>query len=131
MTENKNRCVITGLGVICAIGNNVEETWKNAVSGVSGIKEVKSVNTQGCYSVQAAEVEDPTLDTLPDADKMDRVSRLCIKAATEAVKDSGIDMNLENHDRVSVIIGSCVGGVNSIENYYKAGENAQLFVPSK
>ncbi|MDD6733365.1 MAG: beta-ketoacyl-[acyl-carrier-protein] synthase family protein [Lachnospiraceae bacterium] len=125
MTENKNRCVITGLGVICAIGNNVEETWKNAVSGVSGIKEVKSVNTQGCYSVQAAEVEDPTLDTLPDADKMDRVSRLCIKAATEAVKDSGIDMNLENHDRVSVIIGSCVGGVNSIENYYKAGENKE------
>ena len=35
MTENKNRCVITGLGMICAIGNNVEETWANALKGVS------------------------------------------------------------------------------------------------
>lgn len=123
MTENKNRCVITGLGMICAIGNNVNETWENAVKGVSGITEVTSVNTEGCYATVAAEVKDNTLDSLENAANMDRVSKLCVKASNEAVADSGLDMSKENPDRVSVIIGSCVGGVNSIENYYKNGEN--------
>ena len=48
MTENKNRCVVTGLGMISAIGNNVEECFTNAINSVSGIKETKSVDTTDC-----------------------------------------------------------------------------------
>ena len=46
MTDNKNRCVITGLGLVCAIGNSVDEAWKNAVAGVSGIKDTDTVDTK-------------------------------------------------------------------------------------
>ena len=124
MTENKNRCVVTGIGMLNAIGNNVDECWDSAVSAVSGIKEVKSVNSEGCYANLAAEVENSTLDDAKNASDMDRVSKLCVKAATEALSDSGIDMAREDSTRVGVIMGSCVGGVVSIENYYRNGESA-------
>ena len=75
MTENRNRCVITGLGMVCAIGNSVDETWNNALKGVSGIKNTKTVDTEGCYATLAAEVHDNTLDECPHADEMDNLSQ--------------------------------------------------------
>lgn len=124
MTENKNRCVITGLGMICAIGNNVEETWANALKGVSGIKNTTSVDTKDCYATLAAEVSDDTLDECPHAEEMDRVSKLCVKAVDEALKDASYSIAEEESGRVSVIMGSCVGGVCSVENYYQNGQMA-------
>lgn len=124
MTENKNRCVITGLGMICAIGNNVEETWANALKGVSGIKNTTSVDTKDCYATLAAEVSDNTLDECEHADKMDRVSKLCVKATKEALYDAAYTICEDEAKRVSVIMGSCVGGVISVENYYRNGQNA-------
>lgn len=124
MTENKNRCVVTGIGMLNAIGNTVDECWENAVNGVCGIKKVKSVDSEGCYADLAAEVDNSTLDDAKNAADMDRVSKLCVKAAAEALADSGIDMGKEDSTRVGVIMGSCVGGVVSIENYYRNGESA-------
>ena len=63
MTSENKRCVVTGLGVICAIGNNVEETWKNALNSVSGIQKTTSVDTTNCYANLAAEVKCDTLDS--------------------------------------------------------------------
>ena len=125
MTDNKNRCVITGLGMICAIGNSVDETWSNALKGVSGIKNTQTVDTEGCYATLAAEVHDDTLDECPHSDEMDRVSKLCVKAAKEALDDAGYSINESESGRVSVIMGSCVGGVASIEKYYRNGEPAE------
>ncbi len=125
MTENKNRCVITGLGMVCAIGNSVDETWNNALKGVSGIKNTKTVDTEGCYATLAAEVHDNTLDECPHADEMDRVSKLCVKAAKEALTDAAYTITDDEKKRVSVIMGSCVGGVNSVEAYYRNGEKAE------
>jgi len=124
MTDNKNRCVITGLGMICAIGNSVKETWENALEGTCGIKEVKSVSSEGCYANLAAEVDCNELDNLPKADEMDRASKLCVKAAGEAIEDAKIDLSKDNSTRVSVIMGSCVGGVVSVEDYYANGKPA-------
>ena len=124
MTENKNRCVITGLGMICAIGNSVEETWENALKGTCGIKEVKSVSSEGCYANLAAEVDCDALDSLPKANEMDRASKLCVKAAGEAIGDAKIDLSKDDATRVSVIMGSCVGGVVSVEDYYANGKPA-------
>lgn len=116
---SEKRVVITGLGLINAIGNTVEESWNNCINGVCGIKEVKSINTAGCYAHMGAEAaEHFDVDAGEDADKMDRVSLLCIKAVNEALCDSQIDMTQENADRVGVIIGSCVGGANSIEKFF-------------
>lgn len=129
MTENKNRCVITGLGMICAIGNNVEETWANALKGVSGIKDTHTVDTKDCYATLAAEVWDDDLDNCSKrSDEMDRVSKLCVKAAGEAMNDAALTISDDESSRVSVIMGSCVGGVASIEEYYKNGED-KSYVP--
>lgn len=121
MTENKNRCVITGLGMISAIGNNVSECWDNAMKSVSGIAHTTTVDTENCYADYAAEVHDDTLDAIPGTEGMDRASKLCIKAVSEAMRDAGYT-DFGGDERVSVIMGSCVGGVVSIEHYYTQGK---------
>ncbi|MBR5412719.1 MAG: beta-ketoacyl-[Fibrobacter sp.] len=123
MTPNDKRCVVTGLGVICAVGNNVEETWKNALESVSGIHKTTSVDTVNCYADLAAEVKCDTLDEIDAPEEKDRVSKLCIKAANEALADAGLK-NFGDDQRVSVVIGSCVGGVLSIEQYHQHGRDA-------
>lgn len=115
------RCVVTGLGLVCALGDNVDKCWENALNAVSGIKVVKSVNTDGCYANKGAEA-DIADDKLPDYD-YDRSSLLCIKAAEEAVKDSGLTVTAENADRIGVITGNCVGGAASIDKYYTELKN--------
>ena len=123
MTLEENRCVVTGLGVICAVGNNVEETWNNALKSVSGIYKTTSVDTKNCYADLAAEVKCDTLDDIDAPEEKDRVSKLCIKAANEALADAGLS-NFNDDQRVSVIIGSCVGGVISIEHYHQGAKEA-------
>lgn len=122
MTDDKNRCLVTGLGVICAIGNNVEETWKNALNSVSGIHKTTSVDTKDCYADLAAEVSCDNLDeNIENPDEKDRATKFCIRAAKEALKDAGLT-KFNDDPRVSVIMGSCVGGVASIEKYYNDGQ---------
>lgn len=107
-----SRYVITGLGLICATGNDVETCWKNVRDGVSGIREVTSVSTEGCVSHVGAEVR---CDDLP-APEYDRSVRLCLHAAQEALRDSALPES-DLHD-AGVILGSCVGGAASIDHYY-------------
>ena len=118
MTEIKNRCVVTGLGMISAIGNNVEECFNNAKKSVSGIDETTSVDTENCYAKLSAEVKDYSYENLEGTEGMDRVSKFAIKAAREAMADSGLK-DFNNDKRVSVIMGSCVGGAVSIAHYYE------------
>lgn len=118
MTEMKNRCVITGLGTINAIGNNVEESWKNALASVSGIDNTKTVDTENCYATLAAEVKCNCLDKLEGTENMDRSSKLAIKAVMEALGDANLS-KFNDDVRVSVIFGSCVGGAVSIDHYYR------------
>ncbi len=125
MTENKNRCVVTGLGLICAVGNSVAESWDAVCAGKSGIARLTSVSTEGCYADIGAEVKANDLDELCGAEKMDRVSKLCVRASQEAAADAGLAFESEDCDRIGVIMGSCVGGAVSIEHYYKNGECAE------
>ena len=83
MTPNDKRCVVTGLGVICAVGNNVEETWKNALESVSGIHKTTSVDTVNCYADLAAEVKCDTLDEIDAPEEKDRVSKLSSRLPTK------------------------------------------------
>ena len=114
------RCVVTGLGLINAIGNNVNECWENALAGKTGIDVVKSVNADECYANLGAEVDCAELDKYDD---VDRASRLCLMASEEAFADAAVDMTKEDASRFGVIMGSCVGGVVSIENYVVNGQN--------
>lgn len=121
MSDNR-RVVVTGLGLICVLGGNVEECWNNALNGVSGIKKISSVNTDNCYANVGAEVEIPSKEL--SSENYDRSSLLCIKAADEALKDSGYDVKAAP-ERIGVIVGNCVGGAASIDVYYTAEKNGK------
>ncbi|MBR6044759.1 MAG: beta-ketoacyl-[Ruminococcus sp.] len=125
MKNDNMRCVITGIGMISAIGNNAEECWNNAMASVSGIDHTRTVDTENCYSDYAAEVRNSDWDSIPGTEGMDRVTKLCIKAVTEAVSDASLG-DFGGDERVSVIMGSCVGGVVSVEKYYTVGKSAEL-----
>ena len=118
MTNNNNRCVVTGLGLINAIGNNVNECWNNALNSVTGIKNTTTVDTKDCYATLAAEVNYKDLDSIPNTANLDRVTKLCIKATLEALDDAKLS-SFGGNTRVSVIMGSCVGGAVSIDHYYR------------
>lgn len=118
---NEKRCVVTGLGLICALGDNTDKCWSAAVNGITGIREVQSVSTEGCYANKGAEVAESS-DKLSGED-YDRSSLLCIKAAGEALADAGYSVTAENSDRIGVIVGNCVGGAASIDKYYTDEHN--------
>ena len=115
MAEGK-RVVVTGLGLICGLGNDVDSCWNAAVNGVTGIDTVRSVDTERCYAHKGAEVK-LTNEELAN-ENCDRSSLLCIRAAGEAIADAGLDLGSEDCSRIGVILGSCVGGASSIDKYY-------------
>ena len=113
---NEKRCVITGLGLVCAIGDNVDECFEAALTGRSGIADAASFDTSDCYSHKGAEVK--LSDTELAGGKYDRTTALGIKAAGEAIKDAGIDMNSEDASEIGVLLGSCIAGAACVEKYY-------------
>ena len=114
--NDKRRVVVTGLGLVCAIGDNTEACWSSAINGVTGIREVSSVNTDNCYANKGAEVLIKSSEL--SEENYDRSSLLCIKAAEEAFADAGFAVTEDNSDRIGVIIGNCVGGAASIDKYF-------------
>jgi 3-oxoacyl-[acyl-carrier-protein] synthase II len=131
------RVVITGLGAITPIGNNVEIFWNNLINGVSGIDFIKSINTDDLSVKIAAEVKnfdskDHGIDSSA-ARRSDLYSRYAMAAANEAMKDSAL---LINPERFGVYIGSGIGGLHTIynESVKLAQEGAQwispLFIPT-
>ena len=125
MNKENTRCVITGLGMISAVGNNVSECWNSVVNLVSGIDHTKTVDTENCYSDYAAEVRCGDLGS--EGGYKDRAVRLCLKAVGEAMSDSSLS-DFGGDPRVSVIMGSCVGGVVSVEKYYTE-EKRREYIP--
>ena len=113
----KKRCVITGLGIVCPVGNDVKESWDSIQKGKTGIAKVTSVDTEGCYANLGGEV---FCDDLP-APQYDRSVRLCIRAAQEAIADAGFDAKAAGE--AGVIVGSCIGGAVSIDEYLTAQKN--------
>ena len=117
---NEKRCVITGLGLVCAIGNNTAECFQAALDGRSGIADAVSFDTSECYSHKGAEVK--LTDSELAGGKYDRTTALGIKAAGEAIKDAGIDMDSEDASEVGVLLGSCIAGAACVEKYYNQKE---------
>ncbi len=115
MNDNR-RVVVTGLGLVCALGENADKCWSAAVNGMTGIREVQSVNTDGCYANVGAEVAAASSEL--SGEDYDRSSLLCIKAAGEALADSDYKVTEESSDRIGVIVGNCVGGAASIDKYF-------------
>lgn len=118
----KRRVVVTGIGAVTPVGKDAETTWNNIVAGVSGIGPLTRVDAEQFPAKVAAEVTDfePTefMDR-KDARKMDRFTQFAVAAAMMAVKDSGLEINEQNSDKIGVWIGSGIGGMETFENQYQ------------
>jgi 3-oxoacyl-[acyl-carrier-protein] synthase II len=111
--------VVTGLGLLTPVGNNVANTWENIQNGVSGIGLIDHFDTTGFAariggSIKGFEVT----DYIPrkDAKKMDPFIHYGMAAGIEAVEDSGLEITEDNAYRVGVAIGSGIGGLPGIEH---------------
>ncbi len=116
---SKRRVVVTGLGLITPLGIGVKESWTNIINGQSGIGKITKFDCSSFPSQVAGEVKnfDP-LVYIPakDARRMDTFIQFGIAAGIEAFKDSGIEVNDNNSERIGVSVGSGIGGINSIES---------------
>ena len=114
----QRRVVVTGIGLICAVGNTREEVWKNLVAGKSGVDRITHFDTAGFACTIAAEVKgfDPLqFVEKKELKKMGRFIHLALAASDEAMKQSGLQITSENANRVGVHIGSGIGGFDIIE----------------
>lgn len=134
----KRRVVVTGIGAVTPLGNDVETTWKNLIDGVSGIGLMTRVNRDEYPAKVAAEVKDFNIEAYlerKEARKMDRFTHYAVAASLMAVKDSGLEINDEMAPRVGVWIGSGIGGMETFEQQYETFLNrgyrrvSPFFVP--
>lgn len=111
------RVVVTGLGGVCPIGNDIETIWKNALAGKSGVGPVTRFDATEFGCRIAAEVKD--FDVTPympskEARRFDRFIHFGIAAAFQAIEDSGLDSEKENLRRIGCAVGSGIGGIPMI-----------------
>jgi 3-oxoacyl-[acyl-carrier-protein] synthase II len=120
--NNNRRVVITGMGAITPLGNDVETFWSNLKNGVSGIRKIEFFDTSAYDCRIGGEVRgfDPkTVFKNPkDVRRTDRFAQLAMAAAKMAMTDSGIEMANENPNRFGVLVSSGIGGLKTLEDQY-------------
>ena len=136
---SKRRVVVTGLGMITPLGNNVNETWESILKGRSGIAPLDHFDTTDFTVRIGGSVKDLALDDyIPrkDQKKMDPFIHYGIAAGVQAIEDSGLDLDKEDTNRIGVAIGSGIGGLPGIEKgvelFHSGGPRriSPFYVPS-
>ena len=112
------RVVVTGLGALTPVGNNVAETWENLVNGVSGAGPITHFDASKFKTQFACEVKNfnpnDHLDR-KEARKMDLYTQYAIVAAKEAIEDAAMDLDNEDKTKIGVIFGVGIGGIRTFE----------------
>ncbi|HTW50021.1 MAG TPA: beta-ketoacyl-ACP synthase II [Acidobacteriaceae bacterium] len=135
----QRRVVVTGLGLVSAVGHTAPEVWQNLLAGQSGIATITQFDISAFPVTFAAEVKD--FDPLQfidkkEARKMGRFIHLALAATDEALRNSGLEITPANEERVGVFIGSGIGGFDVIErehsNYLNGGPRkiSPFFIPA-
>ena len=112
------RVVITGLGMVCPVGLNVDESWSNIINGVSGIATLENIDTEEQTVKFGGSVKNFDVSTYlnpKDAKKMDIFIHYGMAAGIQAIEDSGLDITNSNAERIGVAIGAGIGGLQTIE----------------
>ena len=134
------RIVVTGLGAVTPLGNDVETTWNALLNGVSGAGPITLFDASNFKTQFACEVKnfDPTqyIDR-KEVRRLDRYSQLAIASATQAVEDANFDLETVNKDRVGVVFSAGIGGLKSFEdevgeyflNYDKGPKLSPFLIP--
>lgn len=134
----ERRVVITGMGAITPVGNDVETFWNNIKEGKSGIDFIKNIDTENFEVKIAAEVKDYNPEELigrKESRRLDRYAQFAISATEEAINNSGLDLNTINKKRFGVYVGAGIGGLNTMqEDIMKVAKNparkvSPFFVP--
>lgn len=118
-TIELRRCVITGLGCVTPVGNDVASSWSNLLKGVSGVGHITGIDVADMPVQIAAQVKDfdpcVALDR-KDARRYDPFLHYAAAASQEAVESSGVDFSRTDPERVGVLVGSGIGGLKQIED---------------
>jgi 3-oxoacyl-[acyl-carrier-protein] synthase II len=119
LTNKGTRVVVTGMGAITPLGNSVDDYWSSLVRGESGIGPITLADTSDFPSKIAGEASDfdpgEFMDT-KEHKRMARFSQLAVAAAGLAIKDSGLDLDNGDRDRIGVVMGNGVGGFPTMED---------------
>ncbi len=115
---SNRRVVVTGLGIVSPVGNNLKQSWDNIIAGNSGVISIDKFDTTEFSAKIAATVKDFDASAIIPAKelkKMDTFIHYGLVAADEALKDSGLEITDDNAERIGVAIGSGIGGLPMIE----------------
>ncbi|MGR6979933.1 beta-ketoacyl-ACP synthase II [Testudinibacter sp. P27/CKL/0425] len=136
---SKRRVVVTGLGMLSPLGNDVNSTWQNLLAGKSGINLIENFDTSNHTTKFAGQVKDFNCEdyiSRKDAKKMDLFIQYGIAAGMQAIQDAGLEVTEQNSQRIGVAIGSGIGGLGLIEENHAAliaggpRKVSPFFVPS-
>jgi 3-oxoacyl-[acyl-carrier-protein] synthase II len=117
------RVVVTGVGVMSALGTGLEKNWEALMKGKSGIDRITRFDASELPTQIAGEIKDFSAEDFIDKKeikKMDLFIQYSIAAASMAMEDSGLEINDENAERVGVLVGAGLGGLPTIEKYHEA-----------
>lgn len=131
--ESKRRVVITGLGVVSAVGNSIPEFWDSLKRGRDGIRPITLFDTSGLRTHNGGEVIDLPLDdhfSSKEKKRLSRCDQFGIIAAEEALENSGLNMGEVDRERFGIILGAGSGGILSVERYFKALYGGEKRKPS-
>lgn len=129
------RVVVTGIGALTPLANTAMGTWEAMKAGKSGIAPITLFDSTACKTHIAGEVKNMDINGVidrKDANRMDRYSILAIMSSDEALRDSGLDLDKEDKDRIGVIWGTGMGGMMTLENELSAfgrGDGTPRFSP--
>ncbi len=118
---SKRRVVVTGLGIVSPVGNDVTSAWASIVAGRSGIGPVTRFDTANFPTHFGGEIRDLNLEpymTPKDARRMDAFMQYGVVAGVQAMRDSGLVVTETNSERIGVLMGAGMGGLESIEEAY-------------
>jgi len=114
----ERRVVVTGLGVVTPLGHQVDAFWNNLLAGQCGIARIARFDSSKFDCQIAAEVKNfdpaPAFPAPKELRRTDRFSHFGIHAGSQALRDSGLDLNSINRDEVGVFIGSGIGGLQTV-----------------
>ncbi|MDR1719992.1 MAG: beta-ketoacyl-ACP synthase II [Dysgonamonadaceae bacterium] len=130
------RVVVTGLGAITPLGNDVKSTWESMIKGVSGAGPITLFDASKFKTQFACEVKHFDFEKYverKEARKVDRYAQFAIAATQEAVEDTGLDLEKEDKDKIGVVFSSGIGGIGTfdqeVENYFRNEDRGPRFNP--
>jgi 3-oxoacyl-[acyl-carrier-protein] synthase II len=138
MEDHERRVMVTGVGVVSPLGNDVETLWTNLVAGVSGAGPITRFDASNLDSRFACEVKDFSTEGVldrKDSKRMDRFVQYAVVAAHGAMQWARLDLEAVDRDRVGVVLGSGIGGMETFETQHRIllergpGRVSPYFIP--